>query len=209
MSKPYNTPKYRGRTKVTGSVIGIIISGLLFLAIPLTQIYNDFDKNPEQIETINVAPPPPPPPPEDPPEPPPPEVEEPPPELNTPPPPISLEQLVWRSTRTGGSMAGDFALPTLDLGAATSVAWKSSSWVMWFTSAASHKNRVQISYFREAQSVTESLSEYVVNRTVGRPSIVESPTSLSKATEMFFDTLRTRKQGYRVKVRMRAAIPYG
>ena len=58
MSKPYNTPKYRGRTKVTGSVIGIIISGLLFLAIPLTQIFNDFDKNPEQIETINVAPPP-------------------------------------------------------------------------------------------------------------------------------------------------------
>ena len=117
MSKPYNTPKYRGRTKVTGSVIGIIISGLLFLAIPLTQIYNDFDKNPEQIETINVAPPPPPPPPEDPPEPPPPEEEEPPPELNTPPPPISLEQLdMALNPGTGGSMAGDFALPTLDLG---------------------------------------------------------------------------------------------
>lgn len=117
MSKPYNTPKYRGRTKVTGSVIGIIISGLLFLAIPLTQIFNDFDKNPEQIETINVAPPPPPPPPEDPPEPPPPEEEEPPPELNTPPPPISLEQLdMALNPGTGGSMAGDFALPTLDLG---------------------------------------------------------------------------------------------
>ena len=217
MSKPYNTPKYRGRTKVTGSVIGIIISGLLFLMIPLTQIFNDFDKNPEQIETINVAPPPPPPPPEDPPEPPPPEEEEPPPELNTPPPPISLDQLdMALNPGTGGSMAGDFALPTLDLGS-SDLGGLEIFELGDVDSPPQPRTKIEFSYPTSAKrkGITGVVKvEYIVNQNgrVDNITIVESPDrSLSKATE---DVLRrarfepASKGGTAVKVRMRAAIPY-
>jgi len=116
MSKLYNPPKHRPAMRYTGRLIGIGVSALLFLAIPLTQIFTDFDKEPEVIEALNVAPPPPPPPPEDPPDPPEPEQEEPPPELDTPPPPITLDQLdMALNPGTGGSLAGDFALPTFDV----------------------------------------------------------------------------------------------
>lgn len=47
-------------------------------------------------------------------EPPPPEEEEPPPELEEPPPQLSLDQLdIALNPGTGGSLAGDFALPTI------------------------------------------------------------------------------------------------
>lgn len=99
-----------------GAAIGIAVSGLLFLAVPLTQIFTDYIKSPEQIMAIDVAPPPPPPPPEDPPEPPPPEEEPAPPEMETPPPNLTLEQLeVALDPGTGLALSGDFALPSLNV----------------------------------------------------------------------------------------------
>ncbi len=97
-------------------MLGIAVSGLLFLAIPLTQIFTSYEKAPQEIDTLEIATPPPPPPPDEPPPPPEPEQEEPPPELDTPPPPISLEQLdMALNPGTGGALAGDFALPTFDV----------------------------------------------------------------------------------------------
>jgi len=115
MASVYKPPQGKG-TFTSGVVIGIGVSALLFLAIPLTQILNNPVPPKNEIETIEMAPPPPPPPPEEPPPPPEPEEQEPPPELNTPPPPISLEQLEMALTPgTGGSLSGDFALPTFDV----------------------------------------------------------------------------------------------
>jgi protein TonB len=116
MAKIYNPPKHRAGMRATGTLIGVGVSALLFLAIPLTQIFTEYKKAPEEIEAIEMATPPPPPPPEEPPPPPEPEQEEPPPELDTPPPPISLEQLdMALNPGTGGALAGDFALPTFDV----------------------------------------------------------------------------------------------
>ena len=96
-------------------LIGSVVSFLLFLAIPLLQIFTSYEKAPEYIESLEMAPPPPPPPPEEPPPPPEPEEEEPPPELESDPPPLSLEQLdMALEPGTGGSLAGDFALPDFD-----------------------------------------------------------------------------------------------
>ncbi len=114
MSSVYKPPKGKG-TLTGGAITGIAISVLLFLAIPLTQIFTKYQKAPEAIEALEVAPPPPPPPPDEPPPPPEPEEQEPPPELDTPPPPISLEQLdMALNPGTGSSLAGDFALPTFN-----------------------------------------------------------------------------------------------
>jgi protein TonB len=113
MPKPFKKPKEKNNN-YSGLLIGIAFSFLLFLAIPLTQIFTNYEKAPESIDSLEIAPPPPPPPPEDPP-PPEPEEEEPPPELDTPPPPISLEQLdMALEPGTGGSLSGDFALPSFD-----------------------------------------------------------------------------------------------
>jgi protein TonB len=111
----YTAPKGKG-TLAGGIILGIGVSALLFIAIPLTQIFTQYEKAPEEIEALEMATPPPPPPPDEPPPPPEPEQEEPPPELDTPPPPISLEQLdMALNPGTGGSLAGDFALPTFDV----------------------------------------------------------------------------------------------
>ena len=94
---------------------GICVSFMLFLAIPLTQIFTKYEKKLDTIESLEIATPPPPPPPEEPP-PPEPEEEEPPPELDSPPPPISLEQLEMAlEPGTGGALSGDFALPSFDV----------------------------------------------------------------------------------------------
>lgn len=117
MAKVYHLPKGKDTLRKSAQ-FGIAISVLLFLAIPLTQLFMEYEKAPESIEGLEIAPPPPPPPPEEPPPPPEPEEEEPPPELDTPPPPISLEQLdMALEPGTGGSLAGDFALPTFDVNA--------------------------------------------------------------------------------------------
>lgn len=99
-----------------GALLGIAVSVLIFLAIPLTQIFTEHKKVPSDIETIEMAAPPPPPPEDEPPPPPEPEEETLPPELDTHPPPISLEQLdMALEPGTGDSLSGDFALPTVDL----------------------------------------------------------------------------------------------
>lgn len=111
MSKVYRAPQGKG-TRINGILIGIGVAALLFLAIPLTQLFTEYKKAPKEINAINVAPPVPPPPIEEPAPPPEPEPEEPPPELDTPPPPISLEALEMSlNPGTGGSLAGDFTLP--------------------------------------------------------------------------------------------------
>ncbi|MFP4204097.1 MAG: hypothetical protein ACLFS4_07155, partial [Opitutales bacterium] len=91
MPKVYTPPQGKG-TLLWGILLGIGVSGLLFLAIPLTQLFTEYEKEEEKFERLEMAEPPPPSPPEDPPEPPEPE-EDPPPEHEEPPPPVSLEQL--------------------------------------------------------------------------------------------------------------------
>ena len=104
MPKPFKKPKEL-KNSYSGLLIGLAFSFLLFLAIPLTQLFTTYEKAPESIDSLEIAPPPPPEP----------EEEEPPPELDTPPPPISLEQLdMALEPGTGGSLSGDFALPTFD-----------------------------------------------------------------------------------------------
>lgn len=111
----YRAPQGKG-TAIKGTLIGAGVAALLFVAIPLTQLFTEYKKAPEEINSIDVAPPPPPPPIEEPPPPPEPEQEEPPPELDSPPPPISLEALEMSlNPGTGGSLAGDFALPGFDV----------------------------------------------------------------------------------------------
>jgi periplasmic protein TonB len=115
MSSVYKPPQGKN-TRTPGILFGVVISCLLFLAIPLTQIFTEYKKAPEEIQGLDVAPPPPPPPPEDPPPPPEPEEEEPPPELEAPPPPISLEQLdMALDPGTGDSIGGEFAMPKLNI----------------------------------------------------------------------------------------------
>lgn len=115
MSSVYKSPK-GSNTRIIGALLGIAVSVLIFLAIPLTQIFTEYEKVPSDIEVIEMAAPPPPPPEDEPPPPPEPEEEEPPPELDTPPPPISLEQLdMTLDARPGDSLSGDFALPKVDL----------------------------------------------------------------------------------------------
>ena len=201
----------------TGTVLGIGVSGLLFLAIPLTQIFISYEKSPEEIEALEIAPPPPPPPPEDPPPPPEPEKEEPPPELDTPPPPISLEQLdMALNPGTGGSMAGDFALPTFDV-SGSDLGGLEIFELGDVDSPPQPRTRIEFSYPSAAKrkGITGVVKvEYVVdqNGRVENITIVESPDrTLSDATE---DVLRrarfepATKGGNAVKVRMRAAIPY-
>lgn len=115
MSSVYKSPK-GNNTRILGALLGIAASVLIFLAIPLTQIFTEHKKVPSNIETIEMAAPPPPPPEDEPPPPPEPEEETPPPELHTPPPPVSLEQLdMALEPGTGDSLSGDFALPKVDL----------------------------------------------------------------------------------------------
>lgn len=114
MDGPYQPPACKN-SSIKSLLLGISITALLFLAIPLTQLFIQYEKNPEMIDTLDMAPPPPTPPLEDEPPPPPPE-EEPPPEFDTPHPPISLEQInMSLEPGIGSSLSGDFALPTFDI----------------------------------------------------------------------------------------------
>lgn len=115
MAPVYKTPNEKS-SLAAGAVIGIIVSGVIFLAIPLTQMFTEYERSSDEITAIDLAPPPPPPPPEDPPPPPEPEEDSPPPEMDTPPPNLSLEQLeVALDPGTGVAMSGDFALPSLSV----------------------------------------------------------------------------------------------
>lgn len=201
----------------TGTVLGIGISGLLFLAIPLTQIFTTYEKSPEEIDALEMAPPPPPPPPEDPPPPPEPEQEEPPPELDTPPPPISLEQLdMALNPGTGGSMAGDFALPTFNV-SGSDLGGLEIFELGDVDSPPQPRTKIEFSYPSAAKrkGITGIVKvEYIVNENgrVEQINIVDSPDrSLSNATTEVLERTRfepAQKAGRAVKVRMRAAIPY-
>lgn len=216
MSKLYKAPTGKG-TLTTGTIMGIAISGLLFLAIPLTQIFTDYEKAPEEIEALEMATPPPPPPVDEPPPPPEPEKEEPPPELDTPPPPISLDQLdMALNPGTGAAGNGDFALPTFDIGA------KDLGSLDIFElgdvdSAPKPRSRIEFNY--PASAKRKGIKgivkiEYIVNENgqVEDITIIESPSPiLSDATSDVIRRARfepASKDGRPVKVRMRAAIPY-
>src|SRR5690606_11955897 len=138
-------------------------------------------------------------------------------ELDTPPPPISLEQLdMALDPGTGGSLAGDFALPSFE------VNQKELGGLEIFEigdvdSAPRPTSAVTFSYPASAtrRAVTGVVQiEYIVDETgrVGDVTVVKSPDpELSAAT---VDVIRkTRfspavKAGKNVKVRMRAAIPF-
>lgn len=212
----YQPPRGKG-TFSAGLAIGAIVSAALFLAIPFSQIFTEYEKKPEQLEAVEISTPPPPPPPDEPPPPPEPEPDEPPPELDTPPPPISLEQLdMALDPGTGGSLAGDFALPSFE------VNQKELGGLEIFEigdvdSAPRPTSAVTFSYPASAKrrGVTGVVQiEYIVDETgrVSDVTVVKSPDpELSAAT---VDVIRkTRfspavKAGKNVKVRMRAAIPF-
>lgn len=216
MSKIYQAPQGKG-TGPTSIVLGVGISGLLFLAIPLTQIFNKYEKQPEEILAIEVAPPPPPPPPEEPPPPPEPEPEEPPPELNTPPPPISLDQLdMALNPGTGGALGGDFALPTFDV-SGSDLGGLEIFELGDVDSPPQPRTKIEFNYPAAAKrkGVTGVVKiEYVVNENgrVENIQIIESPDRiLSDATSEVLRRARfepATKGGNAVKVRMRASIPY-
>lgn len=104
------------RSLAVGVTLGIAVSGLIFLAIPLTQIFTEYTKETTDIQAIDLAPPPPPPPLDEPPPPPEPEEPPPPPDFEPPPPPISLEQLeIALEAGTGEAVGGDFAMPNLTI----------------------------------------------------------------------------------------------
>ena len=108
MAGSYQPPEGKDNSSKS-ALIGIVITTLLFLAIPLTQLFIRYEKSTEMIDILDMAPTPPPPPPPE---------EEPPPELDTPPPPITLEQInMSLEPGIGSSLSGDFALPTFDVDA--------------------------------------------------------------------------------------------
>lgn len=85
--------------------LGVAVALLIFLLIPLTQMWQVSPKTTDTVEELTAAVAPPPPPPSDPPPPPPEPEEETPPELETPPPMPSLEQLeLSLSPGTGGEL---------------------------------------------------------------------------------------------------------
>lgn len=216
MSKIYKPPQGKG-TGVAGVVLGVGVSGLLFLAIPLTQIFQEYEKSSNEINALEVAPPPPPPPPEEPPPPPPEEKEEPPPELDTPPPPISLEQLEMAlNPGTGGNLSGDMGLLNFDV-SSEDLGGLEIFELGDVDSPPTPRTRIEFSYPSAAKrkGITGVVRvEYIVseNGRVEDIKIVESPDRiLSDATA---DVLRrarfepATKGGQAVKVRMRASVPY-
>ena len=90
-------------------LLGLLSTAVVFLLVPLTQIFQDPVRPPSTIQAVEVAvSPPPPPPPETPP--PPPETEEQePPELKRPPPLPTMEQL---ELSLNPGVGGDFSIGT-------------------------------------------------------------------------------------------------
>lgn len=154
---------------------------------------------------------------EDPTLPPEPKQEEPPPELDTPPPPISLKQLdMALNPGTGGSMTGDFALPSIDV-SSSDVSDLKIFELGDVDSPSQQHTRIEFSYPAAAKrrGITGVVKvEYVVNENgrVEQINIVDSPDrSLSEATIDALERARfqpAEKSGRPVKVRMRAAVPY-
>jgi protein TonB len=216
MSKTFKSLKESKKTKVKSILIGIAFSFLLFLAIPLTQIFIDSTKQKETINPLEFSPPPPPPPPEDPPPPPEPEEEEPPPELDSPPPPISLEQLdMALEPGTGGALSGDFALPTFD-------AKKTNLGMDIFDINDLEKKpqpRRQLPPRYPAKAKASglegfALAEFIVDQNGDVESVVIKDSSNSIFEAPTVDAIRNwvftpgEKDGRKVRTRVRVKIPY-
>lgn len=216
MSKVYQPPKGKG-TLVGGIVLGIVVSALLFLAIPLTQIFTEYEKETQKVERLEVAEPPPPPPPEDPPDPPEPEEEDPPPEMDQPPPDISLEQLEMSlNPGTGGGMGGDFEMPSFDV-EEEDLGSMDAFELDEVDSEPRPRSRIRFRYPASAKrrGITGVVKlEYIVNEDgeVEEVSIIESPAPvLSEATAEVIRRTNfepATKNGRPVKVRMTASVPY-
>jgi TonB family protein len=121
MTRLYQKPRERQLTLVSIG-LGVVMVLLIFLLIPLTQMWQASPKTTNTIEELTVTPSPPPPPPSHPPPPPPPEAEEvKPPELDVPLPMPSLEQLelslnpgVGGELRIGNGVKLDFEVESID-----------------------------------------------------------------------------------------------
>ena len=101
MTRLYQKPRDHQRLPIS-IVLGVVVAPLIFLLVPLTQMWQTPVPPSGTIEPLVLAMPPPPPPPSDPP--PKPELETSP-ELETPPPMPSLEQLeLSLSPGTGGDL---------------------------------------------------------------------------------------------------------
>ena len=216
MTKTFKSLEESKKNRNNSIKIGIAVSFLLFLAIPLTQIFNDYNKSPESIDSFEIAPPPPPPPPEDPPPPPEPEEEEPPPELDSPPPPISLEQLdMALEPGTGGALSGDFALPNFD-------AKKTNLGMDIFDINDLEKKpqpRRQLPPRYPAKAKANGiegfvLAEFIVDQNGDVESVVVKDSSHSFFEPPTVDAIRNwvftpgEKDGRKVRTRVRVKIPY-
>jgi TonB family protein len=117
---------------------------------------------------------------------------------------------------TGGSMAGDFALPTLEV-SSSDLGSLDIFELGDVDSPPQPRTKIEFSYPSSAKrkGITGIVKvEYVVNERghVEQINIVESPNRiLSDATSNVLERARfepAQKAGQAVKVRMRAAIPY-
>jgi len=217
MARLFQSPGSKGMTAAAIG-IGLPVAFFLFLAIPLTQMFTEYEKPPERVDQQSLAADPPPPPPDEPPPPPEQEEKQEPPELDKPPPKLSLDQLeVSLNPGTGGALSGDFAMPDFgdvnqeDLG--TSDVFNLDE----VDSPPRAATQVKFTYPRKARrrNITGVVKiEYIVdeNGKVADVTIVESPSEiLSEATAEAIRDVRfspATKGGRPVKVRMRASVPY-
>jgi protein TonB len=111
--RTFQLPPARGELR-TSILLGIAFAGALFLLMALTQMLGDVRPSEDRLEETTMA--------FEPPEieefeiEPPPVEEDPPPELEEEPPELSLDQLdIALNPGTGGSLAGDFALPRIEV----------------------------------------------------------------------------------------------
>ncbi len=103
-----------GTDRRLGAVVGVAFAVVLFIVMALAQMMGKVEPPKSEVDETVIA--------FNPPdvleieeeEPPPPEEEEPPPELEEDPPELSLDQLdIALNPGTGGSLMGDFAMPTI------------------------------------------------------------------------------------------------
>jgi periplasmic protein TonB len=111
--RTFQLPPARGELRIS-ILLGLAFALGLFLLMALTQMLGDVRPSEDRLEETTMA--------FEPPEieeldiEPPPEEEEPPPELEEEPPQLSLDQLdIALNPGTGGSLAGDFALPKIEV----------------------------------------------------------------------------------------------
>jgi len=101
-----------------GIVVGVLFSFGLFVLMAIAPLVGQVKPPRNELQETQIAPQPPVMEEFEEPEPPEPPEEEPPPEMDEPPPEISLDQLeIALNPGTGGSLAGDFALPSVSAGA--------------------------------------------------------------------------------------------